>query len=138
MKKKPTDKKGFDIIFKHFILFLALCFLLGLYSYRHYFSVGRSHRIQPEAVSVVLNSTVMTADEKILYDLPLDINKATPEELMKISGIGPTLSTAIVAYRDKNGPFSHIEELTQIKGIGERKFRKIKKYVAVTVVSTPK
>ncbi|MCD6353101.1 MAG: helix-hairpin-helix domain-containing protein [Proteobacteria bacterium] len=139
MKKNPKDKRSGDSFFKQVILLIAFCSLLGLYSYRHYFSVERNPGIQTGAASsVVMDFSAMTADEKILHEIPLDLNNAKPEELMKISGIGIKLSKAIVDYKDKHGYFSNIEELKEVKGIGEKKFRKIEKYLTVMAVSEQK
>ena len=48
----------------------------------------------------------------------ININQATAEELEELPGIGPSLSAAIVAYRDEHGPFSQIEQLDDVPGIG--------------------
>ncbi|MCO4786870.1 MAG: helix-hairpin-helix domain-containing protein [Marinomonas atlantica] len=50
---------------------------------------------------------------------PLDINSATSAELdLVMSGVGESKAEAIIVYRDQNGPFSTIEDLTKVKGIG--------------------
>ncbi|MDA3934898.1 MAG: helix-hairpin-helix domain-containing protein [Gammaproteobacteria bacterium] len=50
---------------------------------------------------------------------PVDINTATAEEIaLNVSGIGSSKAAAIVAYREQNGPFMHIDELINVKGIG--------------------
>ena len=61
----------------------------------------------------------------------IDINKATAEDLQKISGIGPSLAEKITNYRNSNGKFSSIEELKNISGIGNKKFESIKEYITV-------
>ncbi|MDO4908809.1 MAG: ComEA family DNA-binding protein [Corynebacterium sp.] len=50
----------------------------------------------------------------------VSINSATAEELENLPGIGPATARAIVAYREKNGPFAKLEDITNIKGIGPR------------------
>ena len=50
---------------------------------------------------------------------PLDINTADVESLQTLNGIGPALAQRIIDYRDKNGPFRSLEDLLQVKGIGE-------------------
>ena len=54
------------------------------------------------------------------------------EDLSNIPGIGLKLSQKIVAYRNRYGYFSKIADIKNVKGIGEKKFKKIKKYLAVT------
>ncbi|MFC7413507.1 ComEA family DNA-binding protein [Larsenimonas suaedae] len=49
----------------------------------------------------------------------IDINTATVEQLSELKGIGEKKAEAIVAYREANGPFEHLEGLSDVKGIGE-------------------
>jgi competence protein ComEA len=52
---------------------------------------------------------------------PVNINTADVKTLSKeMQGIGKTRAEAIVAYREKNGPFKSIDELTRVDGIGNR------------------
>lgn len=52
---------------------------------------------------------------------PVDINTASAEALAEaIKGIGPTKAQAIVSYREQNGPFASVYDLTKVKGIGEK------------------
>ena len=52
----------------------------------------------------------------------VNLNTATAEELQTLTGIGPTLSQRIVDYREANGPFARIEDITQVQGIAEKVF----------------
>jgi competence protein ComEA len=50
---------------------------------------------------------------------PVNINFASAEEIaLNVKGIGSSKAAAIVAYRDQNGPFAHVDELVNVKGIG--------------------
>ncbi|HEX7120528.1 MAG TPA: helix-hairpin-helix domain-containing protein [Longimicrobiales bacterium] len=49
---------------------------------------------------------------------PLDLNRATAAELEALPGIGPALAARIVAYRDSAGPFTAVDSLTRVRGIG--------------------
>ena len=50
---------------------------------------------------------------------PIDVNTATAEELAAaMTGVGRKKAMAIVAYRDENGPFASIDDLTLVRGIG--------------------
>lgn len=52
---------------------------------------------------------------------PVNINTADAATLSKqLKGIGPSKAAAIVEYRQKHGPFKSIDQLTQVKGIGEK------------------
>lgn len=61
----------------------------------------------------------------------ININKASVEELEKITGIGEALANRIVAYREENGKFSSIEDLKNVSGIGDKKFESIKEQIVV-------
>jgi competence protein ComEA len=62
----------------------------------------------------------------------IDINKAEPWLLEALSGIGEGRAQAIVDYRNEHGPFKHVEDLLQVKGIGPGTFDKIKDYITVS------
>jgi competence protein ComEA len=57
---------------------------------------------------------------------PVDLNAATPEQLDTLPGIGPALAARIVAYRDEHGPFTEVEQLNKVKGIGTRTLEKLR------------
>lgn len=61
----------------------------------------------------------------------ININLASESDLTKIPGIGPAKAKTIVSYREKNGPFSSIEDIMNISGIKEGTFEKIKDYITV-------
>ncbi|WP_409509004.1 helix-hairpin-helix domain-containing protein [Bacillus spizizenii] len=61
----------------------------------------------------------------------VNINTATLEELQGISGMGPSKAEAIIAYREENGRFQTIEDITKVSGIGEKSFEKIKSSITV-------
>lgn len=62
---------------------------------------------------------------------PININTATAEELDQLPDIGPVLAQRIVAYRREFGPFSCVEDLLHVNGIGEKTLAKIKEYITV-------
>lgn len=61
----------------------------------------------------------------------VNVNTASAEELQTVRGIGPSLAERIVEYRNQNGKFQKVEDLVNIRGIGEAKFQKIKTQVSV-------
>ena len=62
---------------------------------------------------------------------PLNLNTATAAQLEELPGIGPATAKRIIEYREKNGSFKKIEELMNVKGIGEKSFLKLKGQVTV-------
>lgn len=61
----------------------------------------------------------------------VNINTASQKELMTLNGIGEAKAKAIIEYRTKNR-FKKIEDVMQVKGIGQAIFDKIKKDIVVT------
>ena len=61
----------------------------------------------------------------------VNINSATAEELDSLPGVGPSTAAAIVEDRDANGPFSSVEDLMRVSGIGEKKFAKLRDHICV-------
>jgi competence protein ComEA len=62
---------------------------------------------------------------------PVNLNTATPAELQALPGVGASTAKLIVEHRSKNGGFKKVEELMNIKGIGEKSFLKLKPLVTV-------
>jgi len=79
-------------------------------------TVGSMSDISDEYAQVDINSKV-------------DINSATCEELARLPGVGEVLAGEIIKYRKSIGKFEEIDDLKNVKGIGEVKFSKIKDYI---------
>ena len=62
---------------------------------------------------------------------PLNLNAATEAQLEALPGIGAATATRIVEYRKKNGGFKKVEDLMNVKGIGEKSFLKLKALITV-------
>ena len=60
----------------------------------------------------------------------IDINQATMEQLHSLKGIGHTKAVAIMEYR-KQHPFTKIEDIMKVKGIGKKLFEKLKDEISV-------
>ncbi len=61
----------------------------------------------------------------------ISLNKATKEELMTLEGIGESKAIQIIEYRTRNHGFQKVEELKEVKGIGEVLYEKIKNYITL-------
>ena len=61
----------------------------------------------------------------------VNINTATLNELDSLPGIGPSTAQKIIDYREKNGNFEKIEDLQNVKGIGNAKYEEIKNKIIV-------
>lgn len=73
-------------------------------------------------------STAVLAQNKI------DINTATQTQLEMLNGIGPKTASAIIDYRQQHGAYKQVEDLINVKGIGEKKFMRI---VDSVIASSP-
>ena len=79
-------------------------------------SINLSRNIENEAVIVV---------DKKQEEKKISINSATVEELDELPGIGPSIALRIVEYRNHHS-FQTLEDLKEVKGIGDKLFQKIK------------
>ena len=61
----------------------------------------------------------------------LNLNTATKDELVALSGIGPAKAQAILDYRAQHGGFKSVDELKDVKGIGARQFEQLKSELTV-------
>ena len=61
----------------------------------------------------------------------VNINTASQSELEELPGIGPSISSKIVEYRDQNGKFKKIEDIKNVTGIGDNKYANIKDLIKV-------
>lgn len=59
----------------------------------------------------------------------VNINSASKEELMSLTGIGESKAMDIISYRDSNGLFKDISDITKVSGIGESLYAKIKDFI---------
>jgi competence protein ComEA len=96
-------------------------------------------RITPSAsVRLVLLACLLlalpslAASEKEGATPPVDINTAGVEELQSVPGIGPSLARKIVDHRREHGPFRRVEDLLEIRGIGEKSLEKLRGRITVS------
>ena len=61
----------------------------------------------------------------------VNINLATADQLQALSGVGEATARAIVEDREAHGPFSSVEDLMRVSGIGQKKFDKLKGQICV-------
>ena len=92
-----------------------------------------SHAIQ-DAEDETENTTVKEQVKELVSEKKsgkININTANSEELQSLKGIGPSTASSIIAYREEYGGFSSIEEIMNVKRIGEKTFAKIKDRISV-------
>ncbi len=62
----------------------------------------------------------------------IDINKAVKAELECLDGIGPVKAQAIIDYREENGAFTSVQELSNVSGISEKMAQEFEEYIVVS------
>jgi competence protein ComEA len=73
----------------------------------------------------------MEAHKLLVFSIPLDLNRVSMEDLCLLPGIGESLAHEIVTYRERRRGFRSVEELKNIKGIGDKKYESFKTYFIV-------
>ena len=61
----------------------------------------------------------------------ININTASAADLQRLPGIGAKTASRVIEYRQKNGPFKKVEELMNVRGVGEKSFLKLKGQISV-------
>ena len=79
-----------------------------------------------KSTSTITNSSTNKSATTTSKDNKISINTASITELMTIKGIGEVKAKNIIEYREKNGLFKSIEDITKVSGIGSSTFEKIK------------
>lgn len=62
----------------------------------------------------------------------INLNTATAEELQMIDGIGPATAANIIEYRESNGEFASIDDVVNVKGIGDKKAEQLAEQATVS------
>lgn len=80
---------------------------------------GEKPPVNPASTAQSANGS--SSDSPIIH-----LNSATLEQLQLLPGVGPSKAQAILKYREENGPFQQIEDLTKVTGIGPKSLEKMK------------
>ena len=87
-------------------------------------------RVLSDGEQIYVDATIINSAgvrvSKSLHSAFININRATAGQLDSLDGIGPVIAKRIVEYRKVNGPFTSIEDLQKVSGIGVAKFAQIK------------
>jgi competence protein ComEA len=90
---------------------------------------GDAEGIKQEVIRIKLGR--MGANKLLVFSIPLDLNRVSVEDLCLIPGIGESLGKEIVTYRRRQRGFRSVEELKNVKGIGEEKWKTLKTFFMV-------
>ncbi len=85
-----------------------------------------------KAIRQIVLAALLVAGIGPLAAAPVDINTADAATLAAaINGVGPSRAAAIIAYREANGPFASVDELTAIRGIGPKLLERNREVISV-------
>ena len=82
------------------------------------------------ALTLLLSTPAFAAGTDSISGV-VNVNAATAEELSLLPGVGPAKAQAIIRYRTEHGAFKRVEDLSQVKGIGDKQLEKIRAHVAL-------
>jgi competence protein ComEA len=88
--------------------------------------------------SVLFLCAAANAGKKKPPAKPVNINTATSEELQQVPGIGPATAQKILQMRKSYGAFKSVDDLLAIRGLGQKRLDKMRKYLTVGKPSPPK
>lgn len=91
--------------------------------------VSDASRVYVPAVGEVVPPDALGASGAPTAGGPVDVNRATVEELDELPGVGPATAAAIVTERDRNGPFVDVDDLDRVPGIGPAKLEALRDLV---------
>ncbi len=74
----------------------------------------------------------MQAHKLLLFNIPLDLNQVSAQDLCLIPGIGESLAHEIIVYRERRKGFRSVEELKNVTGIGDKKLEILKPFLTVS------
>ncbi|MBP7088416.1 MAG: helix-hairpin-helix domain-containing protein [Candidatus Omnitrophica bacterium] len=103
------------------LLFIAILILIG--SLLRLFNPG----LLP--LNYQSNAAKEAAGIKSQPEMMVNINLASCDQLEKIPGIGSVIAQRIIVYRQQFGPLKSLEDLREVKGIGDKKLENIKQYL---------
>ena len=113
------------------VLFVG--FTLGLFVGRNSGSGAVTLAVSPQmqtAPTAAATAAAETVPEETV-SFPVNINTADADTLTALPGIGRVLAERILAYRQQNGSFRAVEEITKVEGIGEKKAEAILELITV-------
>jgi competence protein ComEA len=92
-------------------------------------SQGVHREMKQEEIKIRIGR--MAADKLLVFSIPLDLNRASMEDLCVIPGVGESLAREMIAYRERRKGFRSVEDLKDVRGIGEKKYETLRKFLVV-------
>lgn len=86
----------------------------------------------PAITPIIIDNVHVILPRFLSARAKVDINHAEVEELTRLPGIGATLAERVIAYRVAHGPFTRVEELNNVNGIGNKVVEQIRDLVILS------
>ncbi len=118
-------------------IFFSVFYLLWLFGFNYFFMPESGYLVHTKFIE---EDIIMTGNDdrrnfsrsrELLPGEKVNINTCDELGLQELSGIGPELSSAIIRYREEYGPFESIEDIKNVRGIGESRYQAICEYITV-------
>lgn len=112
----------------------------GLTEFADISKINRAEKLQDHIAIVIPNKNDPNSQNTLSSSVSasstqgnslVNLNTATDTELQSLPGVGPSKAKSIIEYREKNGGFKSIDEIKNIKGIGESSFEKLKDKITI-------
>jgi competence protein ComEA len=129
--KQHNYSKGDHMKVFHLLLVALFTCTLGLSAISGTVNATSAEPDKKEVISQTDTEKTTKTAKKAKKEIPHDvnINTADKELLTQLPGIGPKTADTILQYRQDNGQFKSIDELTKVKGIGNKTLAKLKPYL---------
>ena len=116
--------------------FILLCLTLAFVGFAIGMLIGRNLEKDPVTIEISTrpDSTIGQTEhnpDKTVATTRININTASAQILDTLPGIGPVLAQRIIDYRQINGPFQEVADLSKIEGIGSEKLLSLLDYITV-------
>ena len=108
------------------VLILFICVMFGIFVGR----ISARNQVTVRTLSAITRQSTVVATESVGNGL-IDINTASSRQLQMLPNIGEVLADRIIAYRTEHGPFSSVEDLVLVEGIGEKRLEALRQYITV-------
>ena len=108
---------------------IAMCLVIFGYNMIDFFGKDSNIKISGDIISQENYNN--TQKEENINENFVNINSASEEELTSLKHIGPAIALRIIEYRETHGGFMNIDEIKNVRGIGQTVFEDIKNYICV-------
>ncbi|MBP3320433.1 MAG: helix-hairpin-helix domain-containing protein [Clostridia bacterium] len=108
---------------------IAMCLVIFGYNMIDFFGKDSNIKISGDIISQENYNN--TQKEENINENFVNINRASEEELTSLKHIGPAIALRIIEYRETHGGFMNIDEIKNVRGIGQAVFEDIKNYICV-------